>query len=138
MDPGYFLRARSLDKENPMVNLSLGLAYAHYALKRQSVNRQYLALQGLSFMSQYIEKSQEGDHAPSKAEVYYNIGRIYHLLGIPSLAMSYYSQVAQLPSDTSPGMKDILLLSTTNQVISLMTLGNNDAALKLLKENIII
>ncbi|KAF5019761.1 hypothetical protein F66182_8198, partial [Fusarium sp. NRRL 66182] len=35
---GYFLRSRALDPENPMVNLSLGLAYVHYGLKRQSTN----------------------------------------------------------------------------------------------------
>ncbi|KAF4120247.1 hypothetical protein GMORB2_3048 [Geosmithia morbida] len=135
---GYFLRARALDPQNPMVNLSLGLAYAHYALKRQSVNRQYLVLQGLSFMSQYIEMSQKDGDCPSKAEMHYNIGRLYHLLGIPSLALRYYSQAASMASGDSDGMKDIMLLSVTNQVISLLTLGNNNAALELLKENIII
>ncbi|SPJ81661.1 related to transcription initiation factor TFIIIC [Fusarium torulosum] len=30
---GYFLRSQALDPQNPMVNLSLGLAYVHYGLK---------------------------------------------------------------------------------------------------------
>lgn len=121
-----------------MVNLSLGLAYAHYALKRQSVNRQYLVLQGLAFMSEYIKMSQEDSNGPSTAEMYYNIGRLHHLLGIPSLAVRHYSQAALLSSDGSEGLKDIKLMSVTNQVISLLTLGNKDAALSLLKENIVL
>lgn len=121
-----------------MVNLSLGLAYAHYALKRQSVNRQYLILQGFAFISQYIEICDEDDSSPSKAEMTYNIGRLYHLLGIPALAMRYYSEAASLASDESTGSKDISILSVTNQIVSLLSLGNNDAALKLLKENAVL
>ncbi|KAK7393974.1 transcription factor TFIIIC subunit tfc4, partial [Neonectria punicea] len=57
---GYFLRSRALDPNNPMVNLSLGLAYVHYGLKRQSTNRQYLLLQGQSFLSQYADLGYDG------------------------------------------------------------------------------
>lgn len=121
-----------------MVNLSLGLAYAHYALKRQSVNRQYLLLQGLAFMSEYVRMSQHDSSGPSTAEMYYNIGRLYHLLGLPSLAMRYYSQAVLVTNDGSIGLKDIKLMSVTNQAISLLTLGNKDAALSLLKQNIVL
>ncbi|XP_044718027.1 transcription factor tau subunit sfc4 [Hirsutella rhossiliensis] len=68
---GYFLRARSLDPTNPMINLSLGLAYVHYGLKRQSANRQYLLLQGQAFLSRYLELGQKGQGG-SMAERFYN------------------------------------------------------------------
>lgn len=79
-----------------MVNLSLGLAYVHYGLKRQSTNRQYLLLQGQSFLSQYADFSQrraEGQSSPTaEAEAYYNIGRLFQLLGVNSLALEYYGK----------------------------------------------
>ncbi|KAH6636478.1 hypothetical protein F5144DRAFT_611219 [Chaetomium tenue] len=46
----YFARAASLDPSNPLINLSTGLAYVHYALKRQATNRQYLLTQGFGFL----------------------------------------------------------------------------------------
>lgn len=89
-------------------------------------------------MSQYIEISQRDNCSPSRAEMHYNIGRLYHLLGVPALALRYYSQAANMASENTDGTKDIRLLSITNQVISLLTLGNHHAALKLLKENVIL
>ncbi|KAF9770555.1 hypothetical protein IL306_011877, partial [Fusarium sp. DS 682] len=92
---GYFLRSLALDPENPMVNLSLGLAYVHYGLKRQSTNRQYLLLQGQTYLSRYVELGQPGSTEGktwTKAEAYYNIGRLYQLLGVNYLAHDYYSR----------------------------------------------
>ncbi|KAF4456911.1 hypothetical protein F53441_1035, partial [Fusarium austroafricanum] len=92
---GYFLRSLALDPENPMVNLSLGLAYVHYGLKRQSTNRQYLLLQGQAYLSRYAELGHSGSipgTSINKAESYYNIGRLYQLLGINYLAHEYYSR----------------------------------------------
>ncbi|KAG4257055.1 hypothetical protein FPRO03_04065 [Fusarium proliferatum] len=92
---GYFLRSLALDPENPMVNLSLGLAYVHYGLKRQSTNRQYLLLQGQTYLSRYVELGQQGvteRGSWTRAEAYYNIGRLYQLLGVNYLAHNYYSR----------------------------------------------
>ncbi|KAM0202550.1 hypothetical protein ACHAQD_009307, partial [Fusarium lateritium] len=93
---GYFLRSQALDPQNLMVNLSLGLAYVHYGLKRQSTNRQYLLLQGQSYLSQYAKLgSSENANDFSKAEAYYNIGRLFHLLSINYLALEYYSKAKE-------------------------------------------
>lgn len=123
---------------NPMINLSLGLAYAHYALKRQSVNRQFLILQGLTFMSNYVEAIQQGGHGPSVAEMYYNIGRLHHLLGISSIAMKYYSQAIACADLSTYGQLDIRVLSTTNQIVSLLSLGDHATALRVLKTNSVV
>lgn len=120
-----------------MVNLSLGLAYVHYGLKRQSANRQYLVLQGQAFMMNYMEAAQKTGDGPSSAEMHYNIGRLYHLLGIPHVALRYYSQATSL-NDRNGAMKDIALMSMTNQIISLLSVDNKHEALTLLKENIIL
>ncbi|TAQ84390.1 hypothetical protein B7494_g7286 [Chlorociboria aeruginascens] len=51
----YFLRAYALDTSNPIINLTIGLAYIHHALQRQAENRQHLILQGLTFLFRYYD-----------------------------------------------------------------------------------
>lgn len=134
----YFLRARALEPMNPMVNLSLGLAYSHYALKRQAINRQFLILQGFTFMSKYIEVSRQSGRGPSAAEMYYNIGRLHHLLGLTSLAMKYYNQSLSSLDESSHGQVDIRITAVVNQLVSLLSLGDQRTALEMLKTNNIV
>lgn len=135
---GYFLRARALDADNKMVNLSLGLAYVHYGLKRQSTNRQYLLLQGQSFLSRYLDLNCEANgrnDRGSPAEAHYNIGRLFQLLGINSLAYEYYSKARKTIS-TSQERDDINSITLNNELMSLLNIKNNKGALVLLKEKI--
>lgn len=137
-ETGYFLRARALDPDNKMVNLSLGLAYVHYGLKRQSTNRQYLLLQGQSFLSRYLDLNCETNDPMdpgSPAEAHYNIGRLFQLLGINSLAYEYYSK-ARKASGTPEEHADIKSVTLNNELMSLLNIRNNQRALALLKENI--
>lgn len=137
---GYFLRSQALDPHNPMVNLSLGLAYVHYGLKRQSTNRQYLLLQGQSYLSRYAKlgSSKPPDNF-SKAEAYYNIGRLFHLLSINYLALEYYSRAKQVSlqcqgqSNKKKGLETILL---SNKLISLIINQNGYKALVLVKNKL--
>ena len=95
----YFLRARALDPSNPVINLSLGLGYIHYGLKRQAVNRQYLILQGLGFLLDYYR-----DLGPDRAdEANYGLGRTFQLLGLQHLALQYYKRVPLRPLVPRPG-----------------------------------
>ncbi|KAL7784652.1 hypothetical protein V8C37DRAFT_395349 [Trichoderma ceciliae] len=130
---GYFLRAWSLDHENAMVNLSLGLAYVHYGLKRQSTNRQYLLLQGQAFISHYVQSG--GNEPQRQAERYYNVGRLFQLLGIGYLSLQYYTQA--LEANKLAGgkklLKDIIL---TNEIISLLSTNHKYLAHQLLVKNL--
>lgn len=125
-----------------MVNLSLGLAYVHYGLKRQSTNRQYLLLQGQSFLSRYAElgSMNQGENSGfTRAEAYYNIGRLYQLLGINYLALEYYSKAKKVSrdrpgTDGTTGELEAIMLS--NELISLLINQNNSKALALLKAKI--
>ncbi|KAL1839123.1 hypothetical protein VTJ49DRAFT_1854 [Mycothermus thermophilus] len=69
----YFARAASLDPTNPLINLSTGLAYLHYALKRQAANRQQ--------------------------EAHFNMARAYSLIGLGNLAVEYYKRVLEEEED---------------------------------------
>lgn len=119
-----------------MVNLSLGLAYVHSGLKRQASNRQYLLLQGHAFLSQYVENSRHFRDL-STAEVYYNLGRLFQLLGITYLALQYYSRVyRETLNDVS--QTDVSLLALVNTLTTLQVTDNKLLALSLLKEGLII
>ncbi|KEY67273.1 hypothetical protein S7711_04526, partial [Stachybotrys chartarum IBT 7711] len=130
---GYFLRARSLDPGNSMVNLSLGLAYVHYGLKRQSTNRQYLLLQGQAFLTQYAEGSRLEGGPVSSVEAYYNIARLFQLLGIGFLAHEYYTRATE-EIEKGGGDDNIKNDIATNQIISLLSSRNRYGALLLMKQ----
>ena len=121
-----------------MVNLSLGLAYVHYGLKRQSTNRQYLLLQGQSFISRYAELSyshRDETHSNCLAEAFYNIGRLYQLLGINYLAYEYYSR-AKGATQAMKGPQEINAIALNNELMSLLNIKNNQMALALLRDRI--
>jgi general transcription factor 3C polypeptide 3 (transcription factor C subunit 4) len=89
----YYVRAYALDQDNPMINVSIGQAYVHHALKRQSENRQHLIAQGFSFLHKYYDSRLRDAVSPlQRQEAHYNLGRSYHLLGLTSLAIEYYKR----------------------------------------------
>ncbi|KAH8658754.1 RNA polymerase III transcription factor-like protein TFIIIC subunit Tfc4 [Tricladium varicosporioides] len=89
----YFLRAYALDPNNPLLIFSLGLTYVHDALKRQAENRQYSIIQGLAFLHEYHEIRKQSKHAEERVEADFNLGRVYHMLGLVHLARPFYWKV---------------------------------------------
>ncbi|KAJ1335258.1 general transcription factor 3C polypeptide 3 (transcription factor C subunit 4) [Microdochium nivale] len=98
----YFQRAYAVDPTNPMIILSIGQCYVHYALKRQSENRQYIIAQGFIFLHQYYDmrcglspsSSSPAVSTPAqRQEAHYNLARTYHAVGLPHLAVEYYQRV---------------------------------------------
>ncbi|KAK7733961.1 transcription factor TFIIIC subunit tfc4 [Cytospora paraplurivora] len=88
----YFLRAAALDPDNPMVNLSTGIAYVHYAMKRQAENRQFIIAQGMHYMFRYYDARSASGDVVERLEAHYNVARCYHLLGIYHLAVEFYGR----------------------------------------------
>ncbi|KAK4167557.1 transcription factor tau subunit sfc4 [Cladorrhinum sp. PSN259] len=95
----YFARAASIDPNNCLINLSTGLAYIHYALKRQATNRQYLLTQGFAFLFRYYhDRLKDSTHSPAqRQEAHFNIARAYSLIGLGNLAIEYYRKVLEEP-----------------------------------------
>ncbi|KAK3357327.1 hypothetical protein B0T25DRAFT_589631 [Lasiosphaeria hispida] len=91
----YFARAASLDPHNCLVNLSSGLAYLHYALKRQATNRQYLLTQAFAFLFRYYDDRLHDPQVTrgERQEAHFNIARAYSLIGLGNLAVDYYKKV---------------------------------------------
>ncbi|KAK4174769.1 hypothetical protein QBC36DRAFT_302534 [Triangularia setosa] len=95
----YFARAASIDPTNCLINLSTGLAYIHYALKRQATNRQYLLTQGFAFLFRYYEdRLAEADRNKSpgqRQEAHFNMARAYSLIGLGNIAVDFYKKVLE-------------------------------------------
>jgi general transcription factor 3C polypeptide 3 (transcription factor C subunit 4) len=88
-----------------MILLSVGQCYIHYALKRQSENRQYLLIQGFVFLHQYYDLKASSADAAERQEAHYNMARSYHAIGIPHLAAEFYQRVLRdVPDDYGPSV----------------------------------
>ncbi|TVY78404.1 Transcription factor tau subunit [Lachnellula suecica] len=132
----YFFRAHALDPENPMVNLSIGLAYVHYSLKRQVENRQHAILQGLTFMFRYYDTRSVSDFVEERLEAHYNVARVYHMLGLVHLALPYYWKVLNEPKE---GVKEDLVLDTAyNMQTIYMSSGNPEMAQSITHQFLVI
>lgn len=93
----YFFRAYALDDQNPAVLLSIALSYINHSFKRQSDNRQYLIMQGLSFMHEYRRvREKPGTLLQEKQEMEFNFARVWHGLGLTHLAVEGYEKVLKL------------------------------------------
>ncbi|KAK5664280.1 hypothetical protein OQA88_498 [Cercophora sp. LCS_1] len=103
----YFARAASLDPKNYMINLSAGLAYVHYALKRQATNRQYLLTQGFAYLFRYYDdRRKSAKSAAERQEAEFNIARAYQLIGLGNLAVVHYKEVLA-EAETEEGRREL-------------------------------
>ncbi|KAL9030329.1 MAG: hypothetical protein Q9196_001541 [Gyalolechia fulgens] len=92
----YFFRAFALDPRNPVISLSIALAYIQHAVKRQSANRHHLITQGLSFLFGYYELRRSSRMLSERQEAEFNVARTYHMLGLTHLALPYYERCISL------------------------------------------
>ena len=99
----YFFRAYALAPENPAILLSLALSYIHHALKRQSENRHYMVMQGLSFMQEYRAVREKSTVPQERQEMEFNFARVYHMLGLAHLAVQGYERCLALSEEIERG-----------------------------------
>ncbi|KAL4989488.1 hypothetical protein BDW68DRAFT_67210 [Aspergillus falconensis] len=93
----YFFRAYALDDKNPAVLLSIGLCYIHHSMKRQSENRHFQIMQGLSFMNEYKRlRERKGTPLVERQEMEFNFARVWHTLGLAHLAVEGYQRALDL------------------------------------------
>jgi general transcription factor 3C polypeptide 3 (transcription factor C subunit 4) len=123
---GYFFRAYTLDPDNAMINLNIGLAYVQLALKRQCENRQHTILQSLTFMLRYYELRRESKHLEERQEAHFNMGRTYHMLGLVHLAVTYYMKVIEeLSKDGKHSEREDLVIDTAYNLQTIYTMVGN-------------
>ena len=90
----YLTRIYKNIKNEPLICLLTGLAHVHRSMQRSSTNRHMELLQGLKYMMEYFEiRSSSNSTRLEHQEALYNLGRVYHLLGLVSIAVEYYNRV---------------------------------------------
>ncbi|KXS21759.1 TPR-like protein [Gonapodya prolifera JEL478] len=97
--PAY-LRAYEACPVDPLINLTLGIAFLGKALTRQTENRHLQITQGLAFIFRYYDLRR------GNAEACYNVARAFHQIGLLHLAIPYYERclnVHRLPQRDSAG-----------------------------------
>lgn len=77
--------------EDPLVNLCIGLTLIHLAGQKYSSKKHSLFAQGLTFINNYMELRGECQ------EIYYNLGRALHQLGLTYAAIHYYKKGLTFP-----------------------------------------
>lgn len=89
----YLSRAYKQYNHDYMICLQLAVIHVHRLMQRLSSNRHSQLLQGVSFLMEYRQRRLEDATNYEKQEVEYNFGRMFHMLGLPSLAVGHYENV---------------------------------------------
>ena len=93
----YYFRALAVSPDDPLLCLSIGVAYIQHAMKRLSENRQFQIQQGLAFVYRYFDlRTADADSALLRQEAEFNVARIWHSLGIVNLALPAYERCIAL------------------------------------------
>ncbi|KAI6175246.1 General transcription factor 3C polypeptide 3 [Aphelenchoides fujianensis] len=82
-----YLQVWSRNKKDPLMTLLIALTFTHMACKKDISGKHMLAMRGIAFMQRYREK-----RGALKQEVFYNIGRLFHQLGILPAAIHFYKR----------------------------------------------
>ncbi|KAH3688759.1 hypothetical protein WICPIJ_000266 [Wickerhamomyces pijperi] len=135
----YLTRIYYLFKHEPIVNLLMGIAYLHRSMQRSSNNRHIELLQGLKYFQEYFSgRTVKTDI--EKQEAYYNMGKVYHLLGLVTIAEKFYLKVLDDFNDFPVGSKDIDLKKITayNLLQIYNGSGNKKLCVKLMEKYLTI
>lgn len=89
----YLTRAYKEYNRDHMICLTLGLAHVHRSMQRLSTNRHMQLLQGISYIMEYRDLRLVNATDYEVQEVEYNLGRLFHMLGLTTLASTHYGKV---------------------------------------------
>lgn len=89
----YLVRLEQEIPDDPMVNLLMGLCHLHRSMQRLTPNRHFQILHGLRYLYHYYDIRSSMYTESEKQEADYNLGRAFHLLGLMSIAVQYYTKV---------------------------------------------
>lgn len=103
----YLNRAYKYFTKDSMICLVLGLAHVHRSMQRLSSNRHIQLLQGISILLEYkTNRLCTNTTIYEMQEIEYNFGRLFHMLGLTSLAVGHYNKVLQILDDEEKDIDD--------------------------------
>lgn len=133
----YLNRAYKEYNKDPMVCFILGLAHVHRAMQRLSTNRHLQLLQGLSYLLEYKDLRLADATEYELQEVDYNFGRLFHTLGLPSIAVKFYKNVLECHGKIEPDY-DLLVEAAHNLALIYTFSGNTMLARKVTEKYLTI
>lgn len=93
-------------QQDPYVTFCIGLVFTHMACQKFATKRHSLVVQSCAFLNQYHELRGECQ------EVYYNLGRTMHQLGLLTTAVFYYKKALEFgPPSVDTGDTEFFDLS---------------------------
>lgn len=107
-----------------MINLSIALAYIHHGIKRQSDNRQFHLMQGMSFLFRFYDSMVTSEILEQRQSAHYCVARTFHLLGLTHLALPYYQKVLAESTVSSLSQERLTLDSAYNLQTMYTAAGN--------------
>lgn len=110
---------------DPIVCLVLGLAHVHRSMQRLSSNRHIQLLQGISYFIEYLELREKNATIYELQEVQYNFGRLFHMIGLSSLAIRHYKKVLSYHESLEKDDPYDLLFETAYNMTLIYNLGGN-------------
>jgi len=141
----YYFRARETGLVDPLLELSIGLAYIHRALQRQADNRHIFLLQGFTFLMNYyrLTYQKSGSYPPRQAariqqNAEYNIARAFHHSGLLTYATRYYEKAIEISDELGGLEKDLVFEAVHNLNLIYCLGGNVDATRKLTDKYLVI
>lgn len=122
----YLNRAYREYNRDPLLCLALGLAHIHRSMQRLTSNRHMQLLQGISYFIEYQEHRSEGATAYELQEIRYNFGRLFHMLGLSSLAINHYEKVLEIHEQELKHDQDYdLVFETAYNLVQIYSLAGN-------------
>ncbi|KAG5680796.1 hypothetical protein PVAND_010282 [Polypedilum vanderplanki] len=121
----------------PMVAMILAILYSQIANQKYTNGKQSLLLQAI----QYMEKYRKTREPEASAEILYNTGRLYHQMGIVSVAKDYYEKALKSTHpliEQHPEILDLKREIAYNLHIIYKQSGNKHMARKILYEHIVV
>ncbi|KAK3715572.1 transcription factor TFIIIC subunit tfc4 [Vermiconidia calcicola] len=95
----YLFRALALQPENVVINLSIATTFIANALNKSTQNKPAETAQATAFLHRYYDLRVATGKACHLQEAEYNLGRGYHELNMPYLAMPKYEKVLELSQE---------------------------------------
>jgi len=84
-------------------------------------------LQGISYLLEYKESREKGATIYEKQEIEYNFGRLFHMLGLPTLAIHHYTKVLGYHDDLIDDPTYDMLMEAAYNLSLIYTINGNTA-----------
>lgn len=130
----YLTRAYRQYNQDPTLCFMLGLAHVHRSMQRNSNNRHIQLLQGISYLLEYKETRERGATVYEKQEIEYNFGRLFHMLGLSTLAVNHYNKVLEYHDTLKDDPTYDMLIEAAYNLSLIYTINGNTELTRVITE----